>query len=898
MRHSKVLMKRTSVLALGLATAHFAMPAYAQGMLASLGPDPQPDYDDMKDARPLEGVTLNVKPPSGFEDLENVYSTIYDVFYLGEYVGSYFGTLSGNVFSFEDPEAVVSRFDDTIDKVALQQLFSEVLQANGSLSCQRGEANSCGVLPSGQSGVVVNADTFRIDVSLSRDYLLSGVEPIQYLGDPISGPSFIQNIGFAGSFGRNGTSQNRAAFSFDTLASVGRSSLQVQSLYDDIYGVRVEELRAQRIEDTWKASIGMLPAQDSAVVRSYKYYGVEVTNQSGTRIGSAAGEQQSPVDVVLPLPATIEIYRDGFLVSAREYGAGLQYLNTDELPLGSYPITIIARAGSEVLFSETRIFSRTNNLPSTDRTIWSARIGQRTEESFGFLGDEATNVLPGSTGKIAAELRASHRISQSLSVTGAVSYIDDNLIPEAGANLYAGLSSVSIVGAAGTNGGYSVLGTFSRPVGPGSVAINYRSTRRSDAEVTGFPITGTDRYDPFLRDEDQIYANFYTPFLGGSLSMSGNYTLTSDADADRYRYGARYSRGIDIFDSVSTTLNFDATTNERESRFAVRMTFSARTSPASRVSGFGGVESYSRSEQGQKTAPTAQVDYTRFGRRGSLDYTTSAGVGTNAYESRAYVGGNLTSNYGAMDATLSGVQRESSGDFASQLTVNGHTGFAATTNAVQMGMREPGDAFVIMRVNAPKVMEPGPDEMKALGVAEATGKDTDQDTIVRLTPESKVKETTSARVASGGYQVILNNNQYGYIRGTGRSAVGVPSLRQYSVRLRPDGAPPYELDLTPRNIPLYPGNVAVIDWDAIEVATVFGRLLTPAGEPLRSTRLEAEGDMTMTDDEGYFTLTWAKGEQVSVYRPNGETCQIPIAEDLVDFSRNRVLYRVGDIVCR
>ena len=56
--------------------------------------------------------------------------------------------------------------------------------------------------------------------------------------------------------------------------------------------------------------------------------------------------------------------------------------------------------------------------------------------------------------------------------------------------------------------------------------------------------------------------------------------------------------------------------------------------------------------------------------------------------------------------------------------------------------------------------------------------------------------------------------------------------------------------------------------------------------------------MTLTDDLGYFTLTWAKGESVRVYQPDGKVCTIPLAEDLIDFSRKRVLYRAGDIVCR
>ncbi|MEE2877702.1 MAG: TcfC E-set like domain-containing protein [Pseudomonadota bacterium] len=835
--------------------------------------------------------TVTTTPPEGFADLDQIYSTIYDVFYLGDYVGSYFGTLNGSVFSFENPDNVVSGFDDGVDKDKLKQLFSEILAANGRLACRRGEADECGTLPAGQSGVVVDANRFRIDVSLSREYLNSDIEPIRYLGDPVSKPSFIQNVSFAGSFSQNSESNDRVSFGLNSIASAGRNSLTVQSRYDNDTGGRIDEFRAQRIEDKWKGSAGLMQAQDSGVVRSYDFYGLEFTNNSGTVLRREGGEERTPLDIVLPRPATVEIYKDGYLVSARNYDAGLQQLNTEALPSGSYAVEIVARAGGETILRETRSFSRTSNLPGPDKTLWTVRAGLRAKEDFGLQElsgetgdrDDDLDLLPEATEELAAELRVSHRLTESLSFSGAVTYVNENLIPEAGVDWYAGVNRISVIGAAGTTGGYAITGSYSRPIGNGGVAVSYRSTRSGKDNVDfNSAIDGSD-YDPFLRDEDQVNASIYAPLFGGSFSVLGSYSTSPDIPDDRYRVGARYSKRLDLLQNANTTLSFDATTSDQEDRVGVRLTFSQRTSEASRISGSIGAESRRQTQGAWETDPTAQVDYTRTGRSGSVDYVGTAGLSTNSFEHRAYVGANVVGDLGAIDAAYVVAQQEQSDDLSTQLTFGGHTGFAVTTEAFHLGMREPGDALIIARVKKPE-----PPAAELAEAAENSGG----------TLEDYLFEEDDHRRSRGGYRMVLNNQRQGYLKGRSTSAVGVSSLQQYSVALEPVDAPEYDIDLTPQTVPLFPGNVAVIDFEATEVATLFGRIVSDDDQALAFARLESGKDQTITDQRGYFTLTSARNDPIKVYTSTGQTCELPVTGLLVDFSQPDVFHRVGDVKCK
>jgi hypothetical protein len=243
-----------------------------------------------------------------------------------------------------------------------------------------------------------------------------------------------------------------------------------------------------------------------------------------------------------------------------------------------------------------------------------------------------------------------------------------------------------------------------------------------------------------------------------------------------------------------------------------------------------------------------------------------------------------------LDLDVSTVARKGTDKTFTTGTMNGQTGFALTKGAARFGLREPGEALVMMRIKAAKVEPKIDNTILGEGLSGAAqGHE-------KTEPTREISR--GGRITQGGYRIVVNNRDYGFIDGLGTGTIGLPALNNYKVSLSPDGAPPYDLDLTARDVPLYPGNVVVIDWEAIRVATVFGRLMDVNGNVLIRSRIETGGDMTITDENGYFTMTASLDTGADVILANGKRCTLPPLNEVIGLTSETDFYSIGDITCQ
>jgi outer membrane usher protein FimD/PapC len=84
-----------------------------------------------------------------------------------------------------------------------------------------------------------------------------------------------------------------------------------------------------------------------------------------------------------------------------------------------------------------------------------------------------------------------------------------------------------------------------------------------------------------------------------------------------------------------------------------------------------------------------------------------------------------------------------------------------------------------------------------------------------------------------------------------RIALGLPAYKQYTIGLKPEGAPQFDLSGTEKTVTLYPGNVDRIRFQAQRVISIYGQVLNADGNPLARARVEAGGDYAIADDRGY-----------------------------------------------
>ena len=328
-------------------------------LIAFAGLAPTPAAAQTAASAPLAPATPGARTqpiqtgvPAGFE-ADTSFETVFDVDFQGVRVGSFKGTLANGVFRFSDPAAVVAALGDKIDRPKALALVSQGMNSNEAFRCVPGQKTNCDLLPPGISGVIVDPETFRVDLFLGREFLLATKAGPRLLPDPISGPSLVQGVMLAVSSDLIDQSGVHAGATFDTAASIGRNAFISQIAAGDQQGFQADQMYLQRVQGGWRAAAGLMTSPSEAVLTNFNFVGADWASFQPTSLDNPnAG---TPLDVLLPRHARVELYANGTLVSAQQYDGGLQLIDTSLLPTGSYNrVRIIARdGGSTVILDQT-----------------------------------------------------------------------------------------------------------------------------------------------------------------------------------------------------------------------------------------------------------------------------------------------------------------------------------------------------------------------------------------------------------------------------------------------------------------------------------------------------------------------------------------------------------------
>lgn len=822
--------------------------------------------------------TLKTLPPKGFEDVDDSVSTEFDLHFQDRSVGSFRATFKDGHLSFIDPQAVARALGPNVDTAMAAAFLSKPLPANEQFKCRPGVMlnTGCGVLPGESSGLIVNPESFSVSLFLGRDYLISSISGPRMLGPAISGPSLIQTVRFSAI--QDAGSGASFGGTFDTLASMGRTSLVAQTTLSDYEGLRSQQLYAQHIWSDRRAAVGLLQDYQSLVFTNYRVIGAELGSFYGTLLDST-NDTATPLEVLLPQRAQVEIYRDGVLMTAGRYDAGLQLLNTAALPEGSYTVRIVARDGARVLLDQSRTFSKISNMVPPGKTAFRVRVGERAADNFaGIDGSDSGGFLPKTTGELVVSASAQRRLGRAMAGSVMITSFESRVYGESSLQLFSSKVSGLVGGGLGSDGTYSAL--VSTNIQLQRVSF-YLSARTTHVPNDVLPIALDDRYHAFFRSQDTLFGSAQTRLLGGSLGLTGSYSKSSDFPT-RYAVGLQYSRSIDLPFAASALLMTGVTKSDFDTRFGFSISFFKRVDRKTTASFTGGASYVTDSQQGvggrRGFSPVGEALLSRQDQLGSVDLVSEGGVGTDADGDRAFGRVRALSPYGSGDASVQWQNRPYGGNTLAYL-MNGQTGFAIGGNSLKLGLRDPAEAMVMLDLTdahaAPE------DDRKSSGTAE--------------TQESG--QVSSNRVASGGYRVTVDGRSYDYIAPGNRVALGLPAFKEYSIGLKPEGAPQFDVDSVRRKVTLYPGNVVNLRFEAQRVISLFGQILAEDGQPLLRARVEAGTDYAVADDRGYFTITAPLSSQITIRHPDGAACTQRAIGSLVNIKAPSLLYRFGKILC-
>lgn len=804
--------------------------------------------------------TVPTKVPQGFEGISTAIDTLFDTYYLGKKIGSFRATEDNGKLTFSNPEMVAEALGNLVSRDAVLQLLSHPLDLNEKYRCFPGQTTNCGILPPGQEGAIVDPESFSVELFFSpADVVRKTASAYQPLGPAMSGPSLIQraavslatDTGHSGGFRYGGT--------FDTAASIGRTAFIAQTLADDNQGVRINNAVVQHVWSDRILRAGLFEDLSTSLLTSYRIIGAEYGSfYPASAYGASIA---TPVQIVLPRDADVELRRNGVLVAVRHYDAGLQLIDTSALPEGSYPLELVARVSGSIILQQTQSFTKAGGLPLPGKTEFAVRGGLYAQESNDFDPDVAgsgQSLFPHAHGYVAGA-RVARRIGQATGASLELLSIAGKEYAEGSITTYRGRLQALATLAASSDGSYAGLVTGSTSIGRVQLSgtLRYIHSSDDDFDLADFR---DGKYRAFLRSEKSIYGSAQVPLFGGSVSLSGGYSRSSGIP-DQYSAEARYTRSVVLLHR-SALLSAFASTSNSDTRVGFTLSFNfgiGRRTTAS-VSGGGEVVPNSTGATREGFSPILNATVSRRNTLLGADMVNQAGVSTDADSDRGFVSSDISSRFGELDTTAQYQRTRGSEDIGS-IFANGTTGFAIGGGAFKFGLAQPGDAVILS-----DIAKPG--------------------------------DGTDAHAPTGsGYRIRIDSQAGNLIKPGQVSATGVTAYAEHNIELEPENAPPYDIDLKTSHVTTYPGNVVRLHYTATHSYTLFGRIVDGTGAPVGDAVVSAGDDIVATGASGYFTITAPGTSKLLVRKADGSPCGSANVATLIGTKPSLRLNRVGNVVC-
>lgn len=805
------------------------------------------------------GETLETEAPPGFENLAEPLDTFFDTIYLGRRLGSFRARFRDGKLIYSNPELVIEALNGQINEEAARDLLSAPLDTNEQYRCFSGQTTNCGVLPPGQAGAIVNGDRFSVELFFRPEDIILTETDYLTLGEASTGPSLIQGAQF--SIAHSGNSDGvRYGASFNTAASIGRTAFLAQTILDSDRGAQLREVTGQHVWDQRIARAGLFEDFDTRLLTSYRMVGAELASFYPTKAYESS--IATPIQIVLPRGADVELRRQGTLLATRYYPAGLQVIDTSRLPTGSYELEITARAEGTVIYEEQRAFTRARGLPIKGKTEFNVRAGLLAENNFEFSTDADNQPFfptVGSAPVFSAGL--SRRLGGASAGNVNLLYIDDEFYGEVSATAVSRNLQGFLSAAVGDDGSYGALISGTLDVEPVSFSLTARTTESKRDDLGFITNSSTPEYRPFIRSENSIFGTVSFPVMDGSLSVSGGYRDLENI-RDEYSADLRYTKPV-LIAGNNTLFTLFGRYSTRDTRVGFTLSYLFGLNTRTTASLRAGAEYVDRSTNADREGlwPLLDANISRRFDAGSSDVLAQAGVSTSSDNDRAYVSAETRTSYGIFDSTAQYQKSRGGGDFSS-IFANGRTGFAIGGGKMKFGLAEPGQAVIMSDINI---------------------------------DESKYEINSDA--ADSGYRIRVNSQPFDKIRPGRISAVGVQPYQDYEIDLEPEGAPPFEVDTAIQKVTLYPGNVAYFQYDATQSLALFGQMVDEFGTPIANARVQAENDITSTDAQGYFLITVTPESSLTMRNTEGLTCAPIEVDTLISGKVSGEFFRAGEVTC-
>lgn len=796
-------------------------------------------------AAPLSAASslITIGEPAGFGDLARDQQLMVDIYFGGVRRGEALVRVTPETVSFVDPSAVLSILPLLSDAgEVLRIIGGGPLPANSDRACTpSSDPRVCGRLTTDNVGVILSRDRFRLDIFLNPQFIaiVDSIEE-RYLPTPSARLSLVNSVGgFVSGETRRGdpfvSVQNQL------VLARGEQRLRADVSFDDD-----RELSANRLLVEWdrperRYSAGLFWTPGNSLGGSAQIAGFGIESQIETR-RDREELFGSPVTLYLDRRARVDALYDGRVVSSKIYEAGHQQVDTSGLPEGTYELTLRIEEMGGAAREERRVYSKSRRIPSLGRSDFYLFAGVEVPAPQDNAASKAVLLQGG----------YSRRMSPSLALDGQVSLGEEYQSAELGATV---LSSIAQGRAALVASSDGRVGTLLRVTSTRSSPLNYSFDLRALSKAGSCspeplcamgpsgPLTGG-----FTR-QGYTQASGLVSYSQGGLRLLGTLYLRDEAGGDlRYAIGPSLEWDAARLGPAVFTLRGDVTATDSGAAgfagLAVRLTGRRGT-----ITALGGVRKSTLDDDPRGSGPSGAV----------------AGAWSNeALGGRLATGAGYEFNPGEKSALASFEFAHPRASIAGEIATTDRN--AGTTTQYTFGLQSTliaaGDAALSL-----------------------IGKGGTESVIVA--------RITGARI-DDRFEVLVDERVAGYIEGSRPSFLRMPAYNAYKVRIRPVGTDLVAYDSSPRDVGLFPGTVAQLEWQSAPVVIKLGQLVDARGNPIALATITGKGVWTQTDEAGYFQLEAPEDVTLEVTTKTGTRYALDLPRER---NAGETTIRLGAVVC-
>lgn len=792
-------------------------------------------------------LALLADVPPGFEEFLKPQQTLVDVYFGGTAIGTMMAEFTADGIEFLRPEELVERIPNVLNRTELVQRLKGILPRNSDLACRTGQMAGCGRLEPDVIGVIFDEARFRADVFVHPSVLLVQERALSRYLPPPADPdalTLVQNLTLVAA--RDDKGEGAHTLSGDSWLARGTDHVHAQWYSTREQGLAVDQLawRRDRPDHSYTAGLFEARNEDLYFVQSALLAGGGAGRSLKLRT-DVASESATRLQVFLDTRSTVEIYRDGRLLSSQFYEAGNQQLDTASLPFGSYDIEIrIVDAVGQVR-AQTQFFIKTTQLAPPGEPQWYVEGGEVMLRSRDAL-------LPEDAGTLQLRGGWRDRLRDNIGYALAGAAVDTHAVAEGSLTWLQARYSLTGGTMLSTQGdsGFAVtaLGRWRNLTG----SVSLREARAAQAPGA------TPDYQLVAGNSASRVVTLNYPVAGGQLTAS--IFQSSSAGSDSEIQSLRYTRNL--FAGLFPPMFLNAQVSRADGDLVAMVGFD--------MAGFG-------ERWNWRVNPTLRQEDPAAG-PGSNSLGINAGVGwrdgdlwaedveanlRTSMEDTATTTGldtRILSDYGRLQAGLDDI-RADTGD-SRRLNLRYETSLVATRGHVGFGGRQIAVGSVLLDLSS------APDDAE--------------------------------------FDIYVDGRRHFAVRGGRRVPLMLPAYRSYSISLADRGLSFLQFDGSARKVAVYPGTVATLAYQVERVVVAFGRLLrqpvpcapdmpdcNTAPAPLANARLLGTSDLAVTDVEGAFQVELRTGLRQLRAMTGGMECSadLPAPRWL-----NGVLL-LGDLVC-